>query len=311
MTKKYSTSTVESDGTIVPWLAAEGPLAYSPENPPESNYFFQYSWLMPRVYRDKRHYYFGELSSLNRREVDWSIQPFMDFWSKARAGAVDRVYISAGERSIKGFTAPIACYRYCTSWDNCDTYMLIQHGSYLPIDVPEQPLIKDGLIVLYRGLGKKGRFFWRSRHDHQSPTQKVILERYFDVHYRAFSDSEISFQIAHVWVRRTETAFLRWKMSWHDIAEEIGYDPEGGAFALWLTDSYQQSFTLLRQTAAWKFGPNYVVCTTPINNIRITSFFAGESEVNIIDPRKVEVATSRLRDSIYGTVNLNDVVCRQ
>src|SRR2546425_13313388 len=44
MAKRYSTSTVRSDGGIVPWLAAEGPLAYSPENPPESNYFFQYSW---------------------------------------------------------------------------------------------------------------------------------------------------------------------------------------------------------------------------------------------------------------------------
>jgi len=55
MAKRYSTSTVRSDGAIVPWLAAEGPLAYSPENPPDSNYFFQYSLLMPGVYRDKRH----------------------------------------------------------------------------------------------------------------------------------------------------------------------------------------------------------------------------------------------------------------
>jgi len=58
MAKKYSTSTIKSDGTIVPWLAAEGPLAYTPENPPESNYLFQYSWLMPSVYKDKTHYYF-------------------------------------------------------------------------------------------------------------------------------------------------------------------------------------------------------------------------------------------------------------
>ena len=85
MAKRYSTSTVKSDGAIVPWLAAEGPLAYSPENPPESSYFFQYSWLMPRLYRDKRHYYFGKPSFSSRRFVDWSIQPFVDFWSKAQS----------------------------------------------------------------------------------------------------------------------------------------------------------------------------------------------------------------------------------
>jgi hypothetical protein len=308
MAKKYSTATVKSDGTIVPWLAAEGPLAYFPENPPESNYFFQYSWLMPQVYKDKRHFYFGKLSSLSRREIGWGIQPFVDFWSQARTGAVERIYSSTGERSGNGFTTPIACYRYCTGWDHCNTYMLIQHGSYLPIEVAEQPFIKDGRLLLYRGLGKKRTFSWRSLAANLSLKQNSILQRYFDVHYRAFSDSELSFQIAHAWTRRAETYFIQWKMSWFDIADEIGFDPEGETVARWLTDSYRQSFTLLRQMAAWKFGPRYVQCTTPINNVRITSFFAGESEVNVIDPRKVEIATSRLRDSIYETLNLNDAV---
>ena len=37
---KYSTSTVRQDGTIVPWLAASGPLANTPESPPPSDYWF-------------------------------------------------------------------------------------------------------------------------------------------------------------------------------------------------------------------------------------------------------------------------------
>jgi hypothetical protein len=53
-------------------------------------------------------------------------------------------------------------------------------------------------------------------------------------------------------------------------------------------------------------GGNYVKCTTPLNNVRITSFFAGESEVNIIDPRKVEILTPRLGKSIYGTLDGNE-----
>ena len=36
-----------------------------------------------------------------------------------------------------------------------------------------------------------------------------------------------------------------------------------------------------------KFGPNHVVIRTPLNNIRITTFFAGESEVKILDPSRI------------------------
>ena len=307
MAKRYSTSTVTPDGVIVPWLAAEGPLAYSPEKPPESNYFLQYGWLMPRVYGgDRRHYYFGYPSSLRRREVDWDIQPFVDFYSKARSGAVTPIYVANGARRIDGFTSPIACYRYLTGRDNRDTYVLIQHGSYLAVDVAEQPQIKEGLLVLFRGVGKKQRFRWREPDGRLSPKQCDILQRYFDVQQKAFSDSEISFQVAHVWVRRSETAFLKWKMSWMDLARETGFEPGQESLAHQLTSAYLQSFTLLQRTAEWKFGPNYVKCATPLNNVRITSFFAGESEVNIIDPRKVEILTPRLGKSIYGTLDGNE-----
>jgi hypothetical protein len=308
MIKKYYTSTVRSDGAIVPWLASEGPLAYSPENPPESKYLFQYGWLMPKVYNDRRHYYFGKWTSLSRQYGDLDVQLLMDFWAKARANAIERVYVKTGERNANGFTAPIACYRFHKDWNNRDTYVLMQHGSYLTIDVAEQPFIINGRLVLYRGLGKKRRYSWRSWNSNLSPKQNSVLQCYFDVHHKAFSDSEISFQIAHVWVRRTETGFLQWKMSWFDLAEEVGFDPGNKLLGRWLTLSYLQSFTLLKRTAAWKFGPNYVRCTTPLNNVRITSFFAGESEVNIIDPRKVEITAPCLGKSIYGTAHLKDEI---
>jgi hypothetical protein len=38
-----------------------------------------------------------------------------------------------------------------------------------------------------------------------------------------------------------------------------------------------------------KFGPHYVVLKTPLSNLRITTFFAGESEVKIIDQSRVSV----------------------
>jgi hypothetical protein len=35
-----------------------------------------------------------------------------------------------------------------------------------------------------------------------------------------------------------------------------------------------------------KFGPNHVVVKIPLSNIRITTFFAGESEAKIVDPSR-------------------------
>ena len=50
MTRKaYSTTTRTSDDRLVPWLAAEGPLAYTPESPPVRDSFFQYGWVVPQV----------------------------------------------------------------------------------------------------------------------------------------------------------------------------------------------------------------------------------------------------------------------
>ncbi len=71
------------------------------------------------------------------------------------------------------------------------------------------------------------------------------------------------------------------------IARERGVDIDGSAALLWNT--VHQSFSLARWVAERKFGPNYVVCETPLDNIRITTFFAGEGEAHIVDPSAVQV----------------------
>jgi hypothetical protein len=48
--QRYSTSTLIDSASCVPWLAADGPLAYTPENPPPTDYFFQYSWILPEIF---------------------------------------------------------------------------------------------------------------------------------------------------------------------------------------------------------------------------------------------------------------------
>ena len=42
---RFSTSTVIDSEYLVPWLSAEGPLAYTPTKPPARDYFFQYTWI--------------------------------------------------------------------------------------------------------------------------------------------------------------------------------------------------------------------------------------------------------------------------
>src|SRR5271156_7062271 len=81
---RFSTSTVFGSGRSVPGVAAEGPLVYSPEEPPATDYFFQYSWVLPGIFDPKvnlrEHRYFGCRSKSNARSL-------FDFWGDVRKGA--------------------------------------------------------------------------------------------------------------------------------------------------------------------------------------------------------------------------------
>jgi hypothetical protein len=59
---RFSTSTLAA-GEFVPWLASAGDLAYSPHSPPQKDYYFQYSWVIPGVFSEgvcrRRHFWFG------------------------------------------------------------------------------------------------------------------------------------------------------------------------------------------------------------------------------------------------------------
>ena len=78
---RFSTSTVFGSGRLVPWLAAQGPLAYSPEEPPARDYFFQYSWILPGIFDPKvnlrEHRYFGSPLKNSARFL-------FDFWGNVR-----------------------------------------------------------------------------------------------------------------------------------------------------------------------------------------------------------------------------------
>jgi len=93
----------------VPWLAASGPLAYTPETPPERDYFFQYGWIMPSIANPdamgRRHLYFGAHHRDDADEV-------FDFWRAAREGRSSRVAVRHGVVTRDSVSAPIAVYRH-------------------------------------------------------------------------------------------------------------------------------------------------------------------------------------------------------
>ena len=109
---RFSTSTLIADDEVVPWLAATGELAYSPQSPPERDYFFQYSWVIPRILREgahkRRHYWFGDPSKDHPK-----VRLLFRFWNEARRGAYVPLFVSRGAAAIAtDVTAPVAAYRH-------------------------------------------------------------------------------------------------------------------------------------------------------------------------------------------------------
>jgi hypothetical protein len=72
-----------------------------------------------------------------------------------------------------------------------------------------------------------------------------------------------------------------------ELAKQAGLDIQSAGFARDLWHAAQHSFSLERVMGVVKFGSHHVVVKTPLSNIRITTFFAGESEAKIVDPSRI------------------------
>ena len=77
-----------------------------------------------------------------------------------------------------------------------------------------------------------------------------------------------------------------------ELATQAGLDIQSPGFASYLWHAAQQSYSLERVMGVVKFGPHHVVVKTPLSNIRITTFFAGESEAKIVDPSRISEVQS-------------------
>jgi len=138
-----TTSTVAADGCLVPWLAATGPLSYTPEQPPDRDYYFQYNRVLPGIFAEhvnlRRHFHFGAPHKHNVRDV-------LEFWKLARAGGANRITCQLGSTNELNTVVPMAVYRMTSRWRD-NVYVFIQHGSYQIVSVGDQPELESGPVA--------------------------------------------------------------------------------------------------------------------------------------------------------------------
>lgn len=84
MCSRFSTATVVDSNYLAPWLAAAGPLACSPTEPPARDYFFQHTWILRGIFNPeinpREHRYFGSPQKVSARLL-------FGLWASARSGA--------------------------------------------------------------------------------------------------------------------------------------------------------------------------------------------------------------------------------
>ena len=263
---RFSTSTLSAGNEVVPWLAANGELAYSPHSPPERDYFFQYSWVVPGVLREgankRRHYWFGAPS-----KDDPNVRLLFRFWNAARQGAHHPLFLSNGVAGTEAdVTAPVAVYRHAgvhRSGHASEGLIMMQHGSYHIGNIDTQPRIEHGEVVLYRRVQTAEIFVL------QRLTMAETRRRVMDVHARSLTDSVVSFNAAHCNLMRCETGYLKdGSFLFDGLCREAGLDPAAPA----LRSTFYSGYALEEWCASRKFGPNYVKFRTPLTNIRINDF---------------------------------------
>jgi hypothetical protein len=281
--------TVTGANTIVPWLAASGPMAYTPESPPKSDEAFKYGRLMPQAFKEKGDFLYGQ--------GEYNTEPFTGnmkmFWEAAKKGKVDRVFYQEGKRTEDGFLAPMAAYAF--SMFGYPHFVLIQNGTYHVYGADEQPEIAAGRLRIHRGAGKdRDATHWilpsASKVISPGVTGKDVLVDYYDLFLTTFLSSAEAFMVANLWVnssgsdhiemchyRHFATMFEASGRSMVDGLKMVGRQTGGNRYMM------------NEKHVARKYGPNYVTVETALSNIRLAPQFTSDTLVSLIDPGRIDV----------------------
>lgn len=285
---KYPTFTKfydNSEERLVPWLASFGPLAFSPERPPNDESLFRYYRVLPSLFKAMprpEEEYFGGIAG--------STSTILDFWRFATERQLRCIAKNDGHLTPTGLSAPIAIYSTDTGGP-FDTYLFVlQHGSYQILEKQQQPFVEDGFFVCYRGVRNDEQFCVPGyQQELLNPAEKEAVRRYYLKTFLTMSDSVHSFLCVHAGVCLVRTDHL---VNFRSLAMDSDDFFDVGTqhifeFFRWIFNN--QCFSFRLNTASGKFGPNYFKIKTPIDNVWITSLFAGEAELKLINPNRVEI----------------------
>jgi hypothetical protein len=274
---EVSTSTVTEDGSTVPWLAAKGALAHTPENPPPRIDGVNFGELMP--------------SSIQGSWRPYQIGSAAGFWKAAQERNVEKVWQQNGKSpesidKVPDLThvdvAPAAVYR--VRGDNSYLYVC-QAGNIIMVSVKDQPDLAHGIVTIYRGVD------YRNSLDHGKFDKSVEGRRHLQLwlKFRAFVFGDIKYSYA-------------WPFEGTVRAETNHIQPNISAAMTEFAKKYQLSdadnrilFELYRQVqrdnrysfdlnlVRSRFGPSVFAVQTSLSNIDFTGDFNSEQEVHIIN----------------------------
>jgi hypothetical protein len=290
---KFSTHTINQNNEVVPWLAATGELAYSPASPPSRDYYFLYNFTLPGIFDStvnlRQHYYFGDYAG----KKDFYVEPLLKFWEQARHKSITPLLIYYAPDDFNNFESPIAIFKYACPRTLESYFLFIQHGSYLFIPEEEQPLLESsGHVLLYRGIGTNNKFSIFNM-----PKDLSLIDTYRKMVVQSFSDSVLSFNTAHAPVRRTETSHLQSEQDIFTFIPILSKKADKELNDLLI--NVNQCYTFSAQIAKNKFGPSYATFKTPVTNLRICTYFAGEYETRILSLDKLIPIETTKCDFIY------------
>lgn len=285
--------TVTPGDRIVPWLAAKGANAYTPDQPPHDESLFDYGAVMPCVFKNPGRYLFGGSTGF----ADSTLSTAPAFWRAAMASQVQCLSVFEGGNVDDRFHAPYALYHWSDSGNA--KYTLMQSGSYQTFDAVDHPEVEQGVIRLYRGLEYapfyQHKVLQAKGCDISSQFLQSACALYFDIATSMFLSSGTAFQYAHGGTARSETEHItKGDLGTHlnEICRLTNIDRNGillrvSAFVSMSLEN--EHFSTWKLIAEEKFGPHYIEVETPLSNIRISSDFSNEYEARLIDPDNITV----------------------
>lgn len=271
---------------LVPWLAASGPWAYSPENPPPAHLRDQwsdYGRAMPALL-DPGHPY-GRTAG-GKTKMD-------DLLEGVNTGDIKKVAIHMGELSPKGeFKAPVAIYKDNSPDGN---YYLVQNGNYQVLPIRSQPdLESKGELILYRGVGNHKT--WPVSINRFPQPRRDKLDRYLGLrNWYMHSRPDTSFGAAFEGSARQETNHLgnniEGLIAFRTFAKRFLTDAEISdgekVFGYGPKHNHNRWYST-RDPAELRFGPNVIAVRTSVQNVTFSSDWNSEQEFHLLDPLKAQ-----------------------